>query len=1151
MFTSRDGLRESWTSYVTRGPSGRLWISHGDVNESTSYDGYRFERFPAPGRNLKIKECRHGKVWALWMDTDRFTVLGIQAWFDQAWHTYRIPEMTGLPFASQDPFLPAVDHQVWIVLPDRLAAFEPDSGKLETLLTADETLLGSFRELHAAHDSERFWLMGERGVVALPFNDPDVWLEQIRNAPRLEESVQNASIIHFLQCPGDRFTVDVLSDDRSWKAALGWTGTEWEVLDRTENLQEMVTAWYDRDGRAWQLRGPRPTRMLRQRVEENWIPYPRNKALSGEINSVHVEPDGSFLLATSLCMAIHRPPIWTSPVGLEDLQEFTLCVLEDRAGRIALQTRTAIHLRENDNWIRYPLPGNRFSSMHSRGLSLLADGRICVRTSPSRTLTIFDPATGRFELTPHPERYQISAIHPARDEAVWVLVQKSSSDHALHRFNGSQWETYYEFGDQLGILYPYAIQQTTDGAIWIGAIDGVGLGRIFQGDYKRFGPEEDYRSAGTFTLVEASPGKLWTGDRDSIQEYDGKRWVQIRDRLETVRCLMLDRGNHVWAATGSGIHRFSGGGWTDFSLYEGLPDAAGYGVFESSHGTIWAATSLGVREFHPENDRDPPTTWIQDGANLATAPPNGEVRILFSGSDKWEYTTADRLLFSHRLNDGPWSELDPRTVASFSKLPAGMHRFEVRAIDRAGNTDPDPAVWEFQVLSPWYRSWGFLTSAGASAALLLLLGRMHLSRHQWLRRAVSDRTRALSASNHKLRLEIQERQRLAEQIREQAQLLDQAQEGIFVCDLTLRITYWNRGAESLHGTLRSDAIGKSLNAVLPLADGPDISVEGSPQWRLENPDLTTIHRKTLQNGEWNGRFQLPTSDGRTQVIEARWTLVRSPDDLPQAILAIHSDATEKQRLELQLLRSQRMESIGTLAGGMAHDLNNILAPILLSLELLRQSLSSQEDLDILDVLESNTRRGAELVQQVLVFARGSRSEMTAVELGAVFKDLERILAQSLDSGVVATWTVEPNLGVIRADSTQLHQLLMNLCLNARDAMPDGGQLTITAQNVLPGTPRQTIPLLPPEVSPDRPWVLLSVSDTGVGIPPGIRHRIFDPFFTTKEVGKGTGLGLATVQSIVKNHGGILQVHSTENRGTTFRIWLPALPQDQESGPKIS
>jgi PAS domain S-box-containing protein len=266
------------------------------------------------------------------------------------------------------------------------------------------------------------------------------------------------------------------------------------------------------------------------------------------------------------------------------------------------------------------------------------------------------------------------------------------------------------------------------------------------------------------------------------------------------------------------------------------------------------------------------------------------------------------------------------------------------------------------------------------------------------------------------------------------------------------------------------------------------------------------------------------------------------EDNPKEGLSFVLDLTERKKLEKQFLRAQRMESIGTLAGGIAHDLNNILSPILMSIGVLQLTAIDPEAKRLLSTVEVSARRGADIVRQVLSFARGIEGERVEVQPQYLLKDLERIIKDTFPKNILLSFSVASDTRTILGDPTQVQQILLNLCVNARDAMPNGGNLSVAmedcfldAQYVAKNT----------QAKAGR-FVKISVSDSGTGVPPDLQDKIFEPFFTTKELNQGTGLGLSTVMAIVKSHNGIINLYSEPGKGSTFRVYLPAMESASES-----
>jgi len=359
-----------------------------------------------------------------------------------------------------------------------------------------------------------------------------------------------------------------------------------------------------------------------------------------------------------------------------------------------------------------------------------------------------------------------------------------------------------------------------------------------------------------------------------------------------------------------------------------------------------------------------------------------------------------------------------------------------------------------------------------------------------------------------------------EQLHEQAALLDHAQDAIIVRDLEGRVLYWNKSAERISGWSANEAIGTDICDLL--------YKESRPHYEAAMGALT-------EKGEWVGELSQRTKEGREIVAECHWTLVPAETGKPVSVFAINTDITEKKKLEAQFLRAQRMESIGTLASGIAHNLGNLLSPILLSFQLLKRKFTDEESQHMLAILQINAERAGEMIRQVLEFARGIQGERIELLPTHVMREVASILESTLPKSIDVGVSIAEDLLPVVGDANQLHQVLMNLCVNARDAMPDGGSLTIGGENTYID---ENYARMQVEAKPGQ-YVVISVADTGVGMPPDVVGRIFEPFFTTKELGKGTGLGLPTIRAIVKGHDGFINVYSEVGKGTEFRIYIPA------------
>ncbi len=352
-------------------------------------------------------------------------------------------------------------------------------------------------------------------------------------------------------------------------------------------------------------------------------------------------------------------------------------------------------------------------------------------------------------------------------------------------------------------------------------------------------------------------------------------------------------------------------------------------------------------------------------------------------------------------------------------------------------------------------------------------------------------------------------------------LIDNIQDGVFIIQDS-KIRFANEAFARVGGYTVEEVIGKDVGELVAPED-LDIVVD---RYR---------RRQTGEDVPHEYEFHMMHRDGRTKIlVNMNVGLINYRGRV--ASMGTVKDITEKKKLESQLLRAQRMESIGTLASGIAHDINNVLTPIMLSQELLRDKLTGEESQRLLNTIERSTQRGASLMKQIQSFAKGVEGERNTLQAAHLILEIRQIAKETFPRSIEIRTDIPKDLWTISGDATQLHQVIMNLCVNARDAMSNGGILSISAENFLVD---ENYAKMNTEARPG-PYVVIIVSDTGTGIPTEVMDRIFDPFFTTKEQGKGTGLGLSTVLGIVKSHSGFITVYSEVGRGTAFRVYLPAI-----------
>lgn len=382
-----------------------------------------------------------------------------------------------------------------------------------------------------------------------------------------------------------------------------------------------------------------------------------------------------------------------------------------------------------------------------------------------------------------------------------------------------------------------------------------------------------------------------------------------------------------------------------------------------------------------------------------------------------------------------------------------------------------------------------------------------------------------------IQTDVTERKQAEAQMQVQARLLDQSQDAILVLNLENRILFWNSSATRLFGWTSNEAAGCYIDELL---------------FEEFSAQLRQAQTSVVEQGEWQGELQHQGKSGRKVTVDSRWTLIRDQAGHPQSVLISSTNITERKQTEAQRQRTQRLESISTVAGGIAHHLNNALVPVLMSIRLLAERIPDEESRQLLATLEANTKCSANVVKQVLSFVQGLEGEKKPLHVEPVLQNMEGMVKQGFPRNILVRTNIAADLWMISGDRAQLHWILMNLCENARDAMPEGGILRISAENVW-------IDESLARTNADAKigsYVVITISDTGIGIPTESLSRIFEPFFTTKEFGKGTGLGLSMVAGIVKGHGGFINVESETDKGTQLKVYLPAQPSLSSQGALI-
>ena len=711
-----------------------------------------------------------------------------------------------------------------------------------------------------------------------------------------------------------------------------------------------------------------------------------------------------------------------------------------------------------------------------------------------------------------PEFGWINRLLTARDGSMWVAANPGLTQIR-------EGKEVFTLPDSAGTdRVFFSLCEDDTGAMW--ASRNSGLVRIKNGKISSVGHAQGLHSDLVYAIAPDLHGNFWLDSPDGFFRVSQKELNAVADgTLTQVHCTVYD-GPHVVKTTAKINSEYS--------------------ICTSTDGRIWLNCAKGVIQIDPDhlpvNSHPPPIRLSRvrvDGTEFAA---DRDDPNLLAGASNLEfeysaidYQAPDRIHYRYRLEgyqDG-WVDAGRRRSAYFTNLSPGSYRFQVQACNADGVWNLEGASLRLTLPPALHEHWWFRLGLGG-----LGLGIIGAA---W---ALRDRDRRREIA------EIRRRERL------QMQMIESSPVPMLMLDAQHRVLYVNATFTHVFG--------------FTAAELPDLGT----WWRLAHADRAAGEAWAAV---WEPRLQAAATAGRS--LEPLETTLAHRDGSPRHIvittsavgertLVICSDLTERKRaederrrLEEQVRQGQKLESIGRLAGGVAHDFNNLLTIILGNVSLLEMDSSlSRAIVEPTRGIKAAAKRAAHLTSQLLSFSRKQPLQATAIDLNVVVKKMTSMLQRLLGENIRMEMQLAPGVVSIRGDAAKIEQMVLNLVLNSRDAMPDGGRLTISTQVV--------------EIAPDKvPSVLnaragcfacITVRDTGCGIPAGIMPRIFDPFFTTKEVGKGTGLGLPSVFGSVEQHQGWIDVQSEVDRGTAFHLYLPAdatialasLPPEEKSNPPV-
>ena len=715
-WTALDGLPESFVNSSTASPDGTLWSIHGTSGMSRM-DGYSVDtRIPALRFPRALLWAPDG-VWTL-------DIGGLERLRGRDWDFHPLDQLKGIDPQSAPVLRVLGPGKLLIVARDGLTIYEPGTHRATRVLEAAGTGLGSFSDA-AGQPNGQVLVSGSKGVaVCAVGGDSPSW--HCREYGNREVGLQQ---FHDPQVDGGSgFLVAGAALDTGDERLIAFDGKAWRTVWQGD--QAKLRGWPAGDGTYWIQKGNDLSRLRQGRLES----VPRQGALLGTIASVEPEKGGILVVATTQGMARYTPPLWQTP-AVEPLGPGSMAigVIEDHKGRLWLCYQDRLMSVWNGETRQYPVPKEDTLS-DARLPVLLGDGSLAFVPSGRRRLLLFDPEKGTFRQVPHPSGELLGAIGSRPDGTALVQVGGSKAERLqLDVFDGRSFRPAIDMKPKFHVEYLKFTYEDPAGTVWFGG--PAGLGRYRKGALEEVGARDGYAAIGGYALSPLPDGRLMAGGKDKLLVFDGRTWKTAIETLDRVRIIVPARDGAVWVATAGGVFKIRDGVAILYTAEEGLASSVVNSVYEDRQGKIWAATSSGFSVYHPEADVDPPHTLLSEADNSRQTSPDGNVRLVFSGVDRWKQTPLSRLLYSYRMDDGAWSPFAEESWARFRALHAGTHRFGVRAMDRNGNVDPNPPVFELSVPLPWYREAGFLLILGFSALTIVGLLWLLVSRYRQLRTA--------------------------------------------------------------------------------------------------------------------------------------------------------------------------------------------------------------------------------------------------------------------------------------------------------------------------------------------------------------------------------------------------------------------------------